>query len=44
MTDTIKEIMNKLREIGRFKTPEEVDKFFEESLNRVYQEGLNHTK
>ena len=40
---TIKTIMDTLKTAGKFKTPEEVDIFFEKSLNEVYNLGKNES-
>ena len=39
MNKTIKEIMTKLKTRG-WKNPEEVEVYFEESLNRVWNEAI----
>ena len=35
--------MDTLKTAGKFKTPEEVDIFFEKSLNEVYNLGKNES-
>ena len=37
--DWITNIMKTLKERGRFKSPEEVDDFFEKSLEQAYKKG-----